>query len=90
MKPLTQKRFVFIAKSMLWSLLLYATFMLACNWDEVSNKVRGINPITVVNNISAGAPGANSTVVHPASISHQAGILYVIIAVANSFGNFVR
>ena len=64
--------------------------MLACNWDDVSNKVRGINPITVVNNISAGAPGANSSVVHPASISHRAGILYVIIEVAGSIGNIVR
>ena len=82
MKRSSQKRFVFIAKSLAWSLLLYALFMLAFNWDDVSNKVRGVNPITIVNNIPSGSPASGSSTA-PASISGSDSILNLIITVFN-------
>jgi hypothetical protein len=35
MKRITKHRISFIVKSLLWSLLLYAVTMVACNWDEI-------------------------------------------------------
>lgn len=48
MKPLVQKNGAFIAKSLLWSLLLYVVLMAAFNWDDVSNTITGRSMITVV------------------------------------------
>ena len=82
-----QKQFVFIAKSMLWSLLLYAAFMLAFNWDDVSNRVRGVNPVTVVNNIQPGQGAGNNPVTVPATISGDAGIINGLLNVLKGLGN---
>ena len=85
MKPGMLNRLVFISKSMLWSLLLYAAFMVVCNWDDVSNKVQGINPITVVNNIATQPSAANTpAVVHP-GVSHTTGLIKGIIRLVSSF-----
>jgi hypothetical protein len=51
MKLISQKRFAFAGKSLLWSLLLYVIMMLAFNWDDISNSVTGRNTITVVNHM---------------------------------------
>lgn len=48
MKPFSGKRFSFIGKSLLWSLLLYVAMMAAFNWDDVRNSVTGKNSITIV------------------------------------------
>jgi len=89
MKRSAQKSFVFFAKSMMWSLLLYALFMLAFNWDDVSDKVRGVNPITIVNNIPSGTPAA-SPATNPTSISQSAGVLSFMITLLNGIEKAVR
>ncbi len=89
MKQLLKKRFVFIVRSMLWSVLLYAILMLALNWDDVSNKVRGTNPVTVMSNIPQ-TPTKNDPVTIPASISHKAGIIQTIITFAKDINGIVR
>ena len=82
MKSALQKRFVFIAKSMLWSVLLYAVLMLAFNWDDVSNKVRGSNPITVMSNSGqAETPCTSKPIVVPTSISEKTNVVDHVITV---------
>ena len=76
---------------MLWSLLLYAIMMLALNWDDVSNKVRGTNSVTVMSNIPAPqTPSTNNPVTIPASISRKAGVLQTIIILAKDINGIVR
>ena len=84
MKPAIQRRFVFVAKSMLWSLLLYTVFMLAFNWDDVSNKVRGINPITVVNNIPVQPYSVDRPAIVPPSIAHTTGLIRGLVNLVSS------
>lgn len=48
MQPATKRKFVFITRSVFWSMLLYVAVMLIFNWEEVSNKVNGKNSVTVV------------------------------------------
>ena len=84
MKPATQRTFLFVTKSMLWSLLLYTVFMLALNWDDVSNKVRGINPITIVNSISAQPSSVNKPSVIIPAISRSTGIIKGLINLVSS------
>ena len=78
-----RNRVVFVAKSMLWSLLLYALFMLAFNWDDVSNRVRGTDPITVVNSTSPSLPSASKGE-QPASISLWGNMFNLVMAIANA------
>jgi hypothetical protein len=82
MKQGTQKRFAFIGKSMLWSLLLYAVVMLAANWDEVGNAVKGSNVVTVVNNMQPGAQSqaANEPGMAPVSIAQHSHIIKDAVA----------
>ena len=90
MKPILQKRFAFIAKSMLWSMLLYVILMLAFNWDDVSNKVRGNNPITVISNIPSpeiAVPVANNPISSHSSIAHNVSAVRKIITLAKSISN---
>lgn len=48
MEPRIQKPLRFVGKSLLWSLLLYTVLMLAFNWDEVNNTIRGRNSATII------------------------------------------
>ena len=89
MKNVAQKRIVFVAKSMMWSLLLYGFFMLAFNWEDVSNKVRGINPITVVNNIPSGTINA-APATAPASIATRGSGLNLLLGMLNEVGNIIN
>ena len=76
MKQRIRIQVVFIGKSMLWSLLLYAAVMLVINWDDISNTVAGKNAIAVVNNIpEQQVPVVNN----PPSISHHTGTLKTIL-----------
>lgn len=84
MKSVIQKRFVFIAKSMLWSVLLYVVLMLAFNWDDVSNKVKGTNPITIISNIPSPETTMTNTLPAAPSILHHAGIIEKIGTIAGS------
>ncbi len=84
MKPVIQRRFVFVAKSMLWSLLLYTVFMVALNWDDVSNKVRGVNPITVITNVSSQPPVISKPAVVTPSISRGVGVIRGLINLVSS------
>ncbi len=84
MKPGIHDRFVFVTRSLMWSVLLYCTLMLVFNWEDVSNKVRGINPITVVSDITVQPPFSNTTpVVHP-NIGHNPGIITGLINLIGS------
>ena len=76
MKPGIQKRFAFIGKSMLWSLLLYVTIMLVMNWDEVSNPVNGNARITVVNTSlpEPQAPGVNNPDATQTNVSRHVNV----------------
>ena len=90
MKPVLRKRLVFIAKSALWSVLLYIVLMLSFNWDDVSTKVRDTNPITVINNInSPQTPPANDPAIIPSTISHNVSIVGKIITLAKTIGKIV-
>ena len=92
MRPVLKKRCVFIAKSMLWSLLLYVALMFAFNWDEVSNTVNGKNAITVVSNTQPApqAPGAQNPAAAPARISAPAGIVRNILSVVKAVTGIAR
>jgi len=82
MKQGTQKRFAFIGKSMLWSLLLYMIMMLAINWDEISNTVNGKTGISVVNtSLPVSLPVVNEPVAAPTNISTHSGFVTNIVAV---------
>jgi len=76
MKPVFKKRFAFIAKSMVWSVLLYVVLMLVFNWDDVSNRVKGTNAITIIGNIPSpqSFPPANPVTISP-SISHNISVI---------------
>ncbi len=90
MKLLAKKRFAFIGKSLLWSLMLYVAFMVTINWDEVSNTVSGNNPITVINQTlpDAPPPGINSPVTTPTNINTHSVIVKGIIAVVKAVSGF--
>jgi hypothetical protein len=80
MKTGIQRRFAFIGKSLLWSILLYVVFMLVFNWDEVSNTVSGKNAVTVSNNQQMPQlPGTNNPVITPANISAHTGVFKSIV-----------
>ena len=87
-----KKRFAFIGKSMLWSLLLYVVMMLAFNWDEVSNVVTGKNMITVVNNAQPEQQisGVNTPTVTPASISTHSGAVKSILAILKTISGISK
>ena len=76
MKPVFKKRFAFITKSMLWSVLLYVVLMLVFNWDDVSNRVKGANAITIMSNIPSpqSFPVTNPVTISP-SISHNISVI---------------
>jgi len=76
MKPALLKRFAFIGKSMLWSLLLYVTMMLVFNWDDVRNTVYGNNKITVINN---ALPDQETPVAGNPNVSGHAGFINNVI-----------
>jgi hypothetical protein len=85
MRPVIKKCFVFITKSLLWSVLLYVVFMFAFNWDEVSNTVSGRNAIAVSDNQSSPQfPGTGSPVVTPAGITGHSSIIKSILAIAKT------
>ncbi len=77
------KRLVFVAKSMVWSLLLYVFFMLAFNWDDLSNKIRGVDPVSSVNTVPAGNERRDAQPA-PASISPNARVLDVVIQILDT------
>jgi len=90
MKTGLQKRFAFVAKSMLWSVLLYVVLMLAFNWDDVNNKVRGNNPITIISNItSSQVPVINNPTVIHSSITDNVSLIKKIITVAKGIHDIV-
>ena len=79
-----KKRFVFIGKSLLWSLLFYIAMMVAVNWDEIRNTATGKNDITVVNNTLPGTqsiPVNDPEKTHPGIADHLSAVR-VFIAIA--------
>ena len=85
MKQRLQTRVVFIAKSMLWSLLLYVVMMLAINWDDVSRTISGKNTIAVVSEQpTKQIPGSNA----PASISKHVGIIKSIVSIVKTISGY--
>ena len=88
MRPVLQKRLLFVAKSMLWSVLLYGVCMLAVNWDDVSNKIRGVHPVTIISDLSTPPNIVNP--VHPAkSISLNATVIRNLAAIAHAVDNVI-
>ncbi len=87
MKPVLKKRFVFIAKSMLWSLLLYVVLMVSFNWDDLNNKIRGANAITVVN--VQQAPPVTDPAVTSSKIAHNISAAEKIITLAKTIGGII-
>ncbi len=81
MKQATKKQVVFIARSMMWSLLLYVVMMLVFNWDDVSKTIKGNNAITIVTDTLRGSQsqGTDGQGAAPTSISLNAGVLNNII-----------
>ena len=56
MKAAAGKSMIFIGKSMLWSLLLYSALMLALNWEEVGNTIKGKSTVTILSGSVPVAP----------------------------------
>jgi len=81
MKPVLKKRFAFIAKSMLWSVLLYIVMMLAFNWDDLSSRVKGTNPITIIGNLPSQQSLPEAT---PATIAHNVSTVEKITMIAKA------
>jgi hypothetical protein len=75
MKLNTRNGFLFIGRSMIWSLLLYVAMMVAFNWEDVSRTVLGKNAVTIVSSTLPTPPADSEPVRQPASISagHVAG-----------------
>lgn len=59
-----KKRFSFIGKSLLWSLLLYMVMMLAFNWEDLRHTLRGEDRVTVVNTFQ----GSDNTTAVPQTV----------------------
>ena len=85
MKPVTKKRVTFIAKSMLWSALLYVVLMLGINWDDLYNRVKGTNAITVIRILPSqqSTPEA-SPVSIPANIAHSVSTVEKITTITKA------
>ena len=75
---------------MLWSVLLYVVLMLAFNWDDVSNKVRGNNSITIISNLSSPqAPGINNPSVIQPNIADNVSLIRKIITIAKNVHDII-
>lgn len=68
-----QRRFAFICKSMLWSVLLYMVVMLVFNWQEVNNTLRGRHDVTVITDLLSDRNGNNNG--GQKNISARSGII---------------
>ncbi len=87
MKPGIQKRFAFIGKSLLWSILLYAVFMLVINWDEVNNTVHGRTTTTIIN----VSPTGEKQITDTHSNTHgNGGVMKNIVSVLRTISGFAR
>lgn len=85
MKPQFQKKIAFIARSMMWSLLLYVVMMLAFNWDEIGRTINGKNAVAIVTDTPEQQIPYPGT---PARIAAPAGILRGIVAVVRTISGF--
>jgi hypothetical protein len=80
MKPAAQKRFAFMGKSMLWSLLFYVVLMLAFNWDEVSRSIKGNDGVTIIN-----APADQPAQAQASSHTRMAKTLFMLLKTVSGF-----
>jgi len=87
MKRYTQKDFLFIGRSMLWSVLLYAVIMAVLNWEDVSGTILGKNAVTIVSHtLPAPAtvtdpPGAPASISASSPAAGVATLLHTILQV---------
>ncbi len=80
MKPRTQKKVLFIGRSMLWSVLLYMSMMLVINWDDVS-RAMGRNAATIVANTQQQDQFTEPAIPAKANITVHAGIIKSIVVI---------
>jgi hypothetical protein len=85
MRPGTQKQLRFIGKSLMWSLLLYVTVMVAFNWNEVSATVSGRNIVSVVSTLPS-APGVDSNAT--SRVARHTGVIKSIVSIAKTISGF--
>jgi hypothetical protein len=85
MKPEMNRRFTFIGKSLLWSLLLYVVMMSVMNWEEIRNTVKGGNSITVV---TTEQNSDGNTIVSHANISERKGFVNDVAALLKTLSGF--
>jgi hypothetical protein len=88
MKPGIQKRFAFICKSMLWSVMLYVTMMLVFNWDEVNNAIKGNKGITIVTNTLPGVDPSGTAEGKQANISGHVKVFTAIVSIVKTVTGF--
>jgi hypothetical protein len=81
MRPGTQKQLRFIGKSLMWSLLLYVTVMVAFNWNEVSGR----NIVSVVSTLPS-APGVDSNAT--SRVARHTGVIKSIVSIAKTISGF--
>jgi hypothetical protein len=79
-----QSKIVFIAKSMLWSVLLYVAMMLVFNWDDVKAIAIGRNTIAVVANTDTMPTNPNSST----SITRHRGVFKSIVSIVRTISGF--
>lgn len=87
MKTPLSRRIMFISKSLLWSVMLYAICMLALNWDDVSNssKMNKTMPVVQMPAFNPCEPVADSKPVISLPDSSITGITHAITAAGNVF-----
>ena len=79
MKPRTQKRILFIGRSMLWSVLLYMSMMLVINWDDVSRALNAT--ATVVSSTQPADQSQDPANTAKANVAAHTGIVKTVIVV---------
>jgi hypothetical protein len=85
MKQRIQKPVVFIAKSILWSLLLYVVMMLTINWDDVSRTLTSKDAMAVVCDSAAQQIPYSKP---PASITGHTGVIKSIVSIVKAISGF--
>lgn len=86
MNPDMQKRLSFTAKSIVWSLLLFAAAMVATNWEDITGKANG-KQVTVVNSVRGGS-GPEHTMAEAPSISTKTGMVNTIVTIFKTLAGF--
>ena len=84
MRSKIRTTFVFIAKSMLWSLLLYVTMMLVFNWDDVKAIAIGKNTTAVVASTENVPVNSNP----PAGITRHRRVFKSLVSIVRTISGF--